>query len=302
MKVLILGCGYTGLRLAQGLLAQQIPVQVTNRTGEAIVSDRPTGKAWATPTAIANLPVPVFAFAYTSKTDNIPLPTSALIGVTHVLSTIAPTKEGVDPVLALALQQLEAANLTWFGYLSTTGVYGDTKGTWVDETSPIQPGNERSQVRAQIESQWLASTLPIHIFRLPGIYGPGRSIFDRIRLGTAHNIHKPGQMFSRIHVDDIVQTLERSMQHPNPPVIYNVADDEPTESSTLLLSATQLMGISPPDPIPYDPSRMSSMAASFWRESRRVANHKIKEELGVQLRYPTYREGLKAIWAAESGE
>ena len=169
----------------------------------------------------------------------------------------------------------------------------------MDETGPVQSENGRSQVRATIESLFLDSTLPTHIFRLPGIYGPGRSIFDRIRAGRARHVHKPGHMFSRIHVDDIVQTLWQSMQSPNPPAIYNVADDEPTESSQLLLAATELMGLTPPAPMPYDPSTMSPMAASFWRESRRVVNQKIKTELGVRLRYPSYREGLRAIWAAE---
>ena len=285
MKVLIFGGGYTGQRMARWLVDRDVEVQLTNRTG----------------TAIAALSVPVFPFAYVDAADYTPLPAAALMGVTHVLTTIAPTQPGVDPVLALARQQLEVAGLEWFGYLSTTGVYGDTQGAWVDETAPLRSDNGRSQVRMTIESLFLEADLPTHIFRLPGIYGPGRSIFDRIRAGRARHIDKPGHMFSRIHVDDIVQTLWQSMQHPNPRSIYNVADDEPSESSQLLLEAAQLMGISPPAPIAYDPSTMSPMAASFWRESRRVTNHKIKAELGVQLRYPSYREGLEAIWGTEQG-
>lgn len=281
MHVLILGCGYTGKRLAQWLIQQGIAVQVTNRAGSPI----------------EGVNSKVFPFQYGESTS--PLPRQALDSVTHVLTTIAPNNQGIDPVIACLMPELQMSKLQWFGYLSTTGVYGDTQGAWVDETSPLQPTNVRSQHRVNIEATFLQSGLPTHIFRLPGIYGPGRSIFDRLRTGTAHHIHKPGHVFSRIHVDDIVQTLCCSMGLPNPGSIYNVADDEPSEPSTLILAVAKLMGIAPPPPEPYESTQLSPMAASFWSECRRVRNAKIKQELGVQLRYPTYREGLQAIWLQE---
>jgi nucleoside-diphosphate-sugar epimerase len=281
MNVLILGCGYTGKRLAQWLIQQGIAVQVTNRSGSAVegVSSK------------------FFPFQYGESTR--PLPHQALDGVTHVLTTIAPDNQGIDAVIACLMPELQMAKLQWFGYLSTTGVYGDTQGAWVDETSPLQPTNVRSQHRVNIEATFLRSGLPTHVFRLPGIYGPSRSIFDRLRSETAHHIYKPGHVFSRIHVDDIVQTLWRSMGLPNPRSIYNVADDEPSEPSTLILAGAKLMGIAPPPAQPYESTQLSPMAASFWSECRRVRNTKIKQELGVQLRYPTYREGLQAIWLQE---
>ncbi|NCJ07840.1 SDR family NAD(P)-dependent oxidoreductase [Synechococcales cyanobacterium C] len=279
MKVLILGGGYTGLRLGRWLAGQGISVCLTNRQGKPL----------------RELALPVFPFAYTPMGDARPLPIEALAGVTHVLSTIPPDAQGVDPVAVSLLDRLQGQKLTWFGYLSTTGIYGDTQGAWVDETAPYNPQNARSQHRVTAETQFLQSSLPTHIFRLPGIYGPGRSIFDRLQAGAVQHVVKPGHVFSRVHVDDIVQTLGRSIQNPQPGTIYNVADDEPTESSVLLIEACRLLGIDPPPPLSFDPEQMSPMAASFWQECRRVSNHKIKTELGVNLCYPTYREGLKAI-------
>lgn len=281
MHILVLGCGYTGKQLAKWLIQQGISVKVTNRTG----------------TPIEGLNGTAFPFQYGES--SCPLPRQALEGVTHVLTTIAPDQQGIDPVIASLMPTLQMAELQWFGYLSTTGVYGDTQGAWVNEASPLQPTNIRSQHRVNIEATFLKSGLPTHIFRLPGIYGPSRSIFDRLRTGTAHHIAKPGHVFSRIHVDDLVQTIWCSMGLPNPGSIYNVADDEPTEPSTLILAGAKLMGIEPPPAQPYESTQLSPMAASFWSECRRVCNIKIKQELGVQLRYPTYREGLKAIWMQE---
>ncbi len=278
MKVLILGSGYTGQRLAYWLLERQISVLLTTRTGSPI----------------PGLGAQSYAFAYGEKTQV--LAAEVLEGVTHILSCIPPAKDGVDPVVALLLHTLQSLDLQWFGYLSTTGVYGDSQGAWVDETSELKPSNLRSQHRVNIESKFLSSTVPAHIFRLPGIYGPGRSIFERLQSGKAKHIHKPGHVFSRIHVDDIVQTVGTSMLKPNPGNIYNVADDEPTEPSCLILEAHRLMEITPPPVVPFEPSQMSPMAASFWNECRRVRNQKIKTDLGIKLLYPTYREGLQAIW------
>jgi nucleoside-diphosphate-sugar epimerase len=275
MKVLILGCGYTGSRLARLLLDQEIPVCLTTRSGE-----RP-----------ASIHAPCFAFS-----DDFPLLSDqALAGVTHILHSIPPDQQGIDPVAAYLLPILEKVHLQWFGYLSTTGVYGDVQGAWVDEQTPTNPQQDRSQHRVAAEQKFLQSALPTHIFRLPGIYGPGRSVFDRLKAGKAQRIARPGHVFSRIHVEDIVGTLWASMNRPNPPSIYNVADDEPTEPENLLVEASKLLGMAPPEAIPFEQVVLSPMAATFWSECRRVSNQKIKTELGVVLHYPTYREGLRAM-------
>nr|WP_323368514.1 SDR family NAD(P)-dependent oxidoreductase [Synechococcus elongatus] len=215
MKVLILGGGYTGQRLAQLLTEQGIPVLATTRSGQ-----------WP-------LNSPCLTFDASATPPLLPDP-EVLAGVTHVLSTIPPLSDGRDPVLATLLPTLQQLPLQWCGYLSTTGVYGDTQGAWVDEESPLQSTNRRSQQRIAIEAQWLASGLPAHIFRLPGIYGPGRSSFDRLRRGDNQRLLKPGHVFCRIHVDDITAALWASMQHPNPGRIYNVSDDCPCEPALLL--------------------------------------------------------------------
>lgn len=283
MKVLILGCGYTGSRLANFLLSQGILVAVTTRQGSLP----------------QHVHAPCYAFRYEATGESTLLPPEALESVTHVLSSIPPSREGIDPVVACLIPALEQAQSNWFGYLSTTGVYGDTQGAWVDETAPVNPQTARSHHRVETESAFLNSKLPSHIFRLPGIYGPSRSILDRLRAGTAKRIDNPGHVFSRIHLDDIVATLWASMQQPNPKAIYNISDDEPTEPSNLVVEAAHLLGISPPEPISLDRATMSPMGASFWSECRRVSNQKIKAELGVVLKYPTYREGLRAILHAE---
>lgn len=280
MKLLILGCGYTGSYLARLALRHNIAVVITTRSGQAL----------------DGLEIPCFAFCGgPSEQSPTPLNPAALSGVTHVLSSIPPDEQGVDPVMTALLPTLEQAGLVWFGYLSTTGVYGDTQGTWVDEGTPVNPQNLRSQHRVAAEQAFLQAQLPAHIFRLPGIYGLGRSIFERLQTGKTRRIERPGHVFCRIHVEDIVQTLWTSMQQPNPGSIYNVSDDEPTEPSHLILEAAHLLGVEPPEAIPFEDAEMTPMSASFWRESRRVKNEKIKTELGVVLKYPTYREGLRAI-------
>ncbi len=284
IKVLILGCGYTGTRLAHLLLEHGVAVNVTTRKG----------------LPLPEVDAPCYRFPELTTAAGSPLLPEALAGVTHVLSTIPPDDQGADPVVTHLMPLLEAARLEWFGYLSTTGVYGDVQGTWVDETTPVNPQNARSQNRISAETAFLNSALPTHIFRLPGIYGLGRSTFDRLRTGKARRIDRPGHVFCRIHVDDIAQTLWASIQHPQPGSIYNVSDDEPTEPSNLIVEAAYLLGIAPPEPIPSDQVEMSPMSASFWRESRRVSNRKIKTELGITLQYPTYREGLRAILQSET--
>jgi nucleoside-diphosphate-sugar epimerase len=219
---------------------------------------------------------------------------------THILVSIPPDEEG-DPVLARHAEALgRASRLRWIGYLSTTGVYGDRQGGWVDETSDLAPVNARSARRVDAERAWIATGHPVHIFRLAGIYGPGRSAFDRLRAGRAQRIVKPGQVFSRIHRDDIAQILRASMAHPRPGAIYNLADDEPAPPQDIIAHAARLLGLPCPPAIPFETADLSPMARSFYAESKRVSNARIKQEFGIVLRYPDYRTGLDAILAAET--
>ena len=224
----------------------------------------------------------------------------ALARATHILCSAAPDANG-DPFLLVARDQIAASAAQWVGYLSTTGVYGDHQGAWVDEDTPLNPGSARAVQRVLAERQWQATELPVHIFRLAGIYGPGRGPFEKVRDGTARRILKPGQVFSRIHVADIAQVLLASMDHPNPGAVYNVCDDDPAPPEDVLSYAAALLGLPEPPGIPYDQAEMTPMARSFYAESKRVRNDRIKTTLGVQLRYPTYRDGLAALLAAEQG-
>ena len=228
-----------------------------------------------------------------------------LASVTDILVSIPPDAGG-DPVLrqfAPILRTLPC--LRWLGYLSTTGVYGDTGGALVDETAPLRPTSRRGEQRVRAERQWLdeaeAHGLPVHVFRLAGIYGPGRSALDQVRAGTARRVDRPNHLFSRIHVADIARVLRASMARPDPGRIYNVCDDEAAAPSDVIAHACALLGVAPPALVPFATAAasMSPMALSFWRDNRRVDNRRIKRELGVSLGYPTYREGLRAILDAE---
>jgi nucleoside-diphosphate-sugar epimerase len=202
-------------------------------------------------------------------------------------------------VLAALGPALAAHPWRWVGYLSTTGVYGDTGGAWVDEAAPLRAGQERGRARIAAEAAWRATGLPVHIFRLAGIYGPGRGPFEKVRDGTARRIVKPGQYFSRIHVDDIAQVLAASIARPDPGAVYNVCDDAPVAPEEVLLHAADLLGLPPPPEVAYAEAEMTPMARSFYAESRRVRNDRIKRDLGVRLHFPDYRAGLAAILAAE---
>jgi nucleoside-diphosphate-sugar epimerase len=225
-----------------------------------------------------------------------------LEGVTHLLISIPPDAEG-DPVLRAAGESLarRAQQFTWVGYLSTTGVYGDHGGASVDENTPVQPGPGRSTWRTQAEAQWRAlhinHGLPLHIFRLAGIYGPGRNALVNALAGTARRIDAPGQLFSRIHVEDIATVLQASIAKPNPGAIYNVCDDEPAAGADVTAYACALAGVPAPPLTALADAELSPMARSFYRDDRRVRNDRIKRELGVRLAYPGYREGLAALWA-----
>lgn len=220
----------------------------------------------------------------------------ALARATHVLSSVAPDDAG-DPILRDHMAELAAARPEWAGYLSTTAVYGDHDGGWVDEATPLTPATLRGQARVGAEAAWSALGLPLHIFRLAGIYGPGRGPFEKVRDGTARRIIKAGQVFSRIHVDDIAQVLEASIRHPNPGAVYNVCDDDPAPPEDVIGHAADLLNLPLPPAIPYEQAEMTPMARSFYAESKRVRNDRIKDELGVRLLYPTYRDGLAALLA-----
>jgi nucleoside-diphosphate-sugar epimerase len=191
------------------------------------------------------------------------------------------------------------STLAWIGYLSTVGVYGNAAGAIVDETAELHPNNERTRARVVAESGWLAlgetTGRPVQVFRLAGIYGPGRSALDKLRAGTARRIVKPGQVFNRIHVEDIASVLEASIARPRAGAIYNVADDEPAPPEDVIAYGAELLGIEPPPEIPFEDADLTPMARSFYGDSRRISNARIKSELGVTLAYPNYREGLRAL-------
>ncbi len=265
------GLGFTGQALARRLRKQGWTVSGTSRAGgdDTLAFD-----------------------------GSAPLPASAFDGVTHLLISAPPGVQG-DPVLNHHADDLarRAMQFQWAGYLSTTGVYGDRQGDWVDETSPLEPSTERGHRRLAAETRWQSLGLPLHIFRLAGIYGPGRNQLVSILDGTAKRIVKPGQIFSRIHVEDIAGVLEASIASPHPGRAYNVCDDEPCPPQEVVAFAAALLQRQAPPEIAFADADLSPMAKSFYAESKRVSNQRMKEELGYKLLYPTYREGLTALLA-----
>lgn len=233
---------------------------------------------------------------------------NAVNGATHILTSVPPGPDG-DPVLAVYQNTLGATTPQWLGYLSTTGPYGDHGGAWIDETTPTRPSGLRGRRRLETEQAWqsLASApgapgaqrLPLHIFRLPGLYGPGRSALERMRDGTARRIVKEGQVFSRIHIDDLATILAASMAQPQAGALYNIADDLPAPPQDVITFAAQLLNMTPPPLIAFEDADLSPMARSFYADSKRISNRLIKSELGIILDYPTYREGLSAILATQ---
>ena len=218
----------------------------------------------------------------------------------HLLISAGPDAGG-DPILTRFRDRIAdmAPRLEWAGYLSTTGVYGDHEGGWVDEATPLTPSTRRGQMRVEAEGDWRSVPgLPLHIFRLAGIYGPGRGPFEKVRQGTARRIIKPGQVFSRIHVEDIAQVLEASIKRPDPGAIYNLCDDNPAPPQDVIGHAAKLLGLPLPPEVDFETAEMSPMARSFYAESKRVSNDRIKDELGVNLIYPDYRRGLEALLRA----
>ncbi|MEM7670652.1 MAG: SDR family oxidoreductase [Pseudomonadota bacterium] len=277
--LLSIGHGYSARELAKRLLTGGWRVIGTTRSEDKAKSIRATGaEAVIWPGA-----------------DLSPL----LAEASHLLLSAGPQEDG-DPVLAALGGTLPANSITWAGYLSTTGVYGDRSGGWVDETSECTPATRRGQWRLAAEREWAATGLPLHIFRLAGIYGPGRGPFAKVRSGTARRIIKPGQIFSRTHVDDIASILEASISSPRPGAVYNVCDNEAAPPEDVIAHAAELLGLPVPDAVAFEDADMSPMARSFYAESKRVSNRRTLDELGVSLRYPTYREGLAALLSAET--
>ena len=288
-RLFCFGMGYTARTLARALSAEGWQIAGTSRSAGSQGSFSEEGIALAVFDGTAPL------------VDAGP----TLAGTTHVLISIPPGAAG-DPVLAHHAADIAALDgLRWAGYLSTTGVYGDHGGAWVDETTALAPTSERSRRRVVAEQDWLAlwreRGVPVHIFRLAGIYGPGRSVLDSLRAGTAKRIDKPGQVFSRIHVDDIVQALQASMAQPDPGAVYNLCDDDPAPPADVVEFAAELLEVEPPPLLPFAEAQLSPMAESFYRDSKRVRNERIKAELGIRLKYPDYKSGFRAILAIESG-
>jgi nucleoside-diphosphate-sugar epimerase len=273
-RLFIFGLGYSGGEIARQAKAAGWSVAGTVRSGDK-----------AQQLAAEGIETHLFDGAAA-------LPAGAIDRMTHVLCTIAPGTTG-DPALGRCAPLLHVAR--WLGYLSTTGVYGDHGGGWVDEATPPNPGQPRSVERLAAERAWQA--LGATVFRLPGIYGPGRSAIDQVKAGTARRIDKPGQVFSRIHVEDIATTVLAAVARPSPGAIYNVTDDLAAPTADVIAYACELLAVPAPPLVPWAEiaPTLSAMARSFYAENRRVRNDRIKGELGVSLRYPTYREGLRAI-------
>ena len=222
---------------------------------------------------------------------------SVIKEATLVLSSVAPKNDN-DPVIQMYGEDLKenSSQIKWAGYLSTIGVYGDTKGEWVNENSPLKPSTNRGIARVNAEKKWLKNNfLPSHIFRLGGIYGPNRGPFQKVLQGKAVKIIKPGQVFSRMHILDIVQTLLASISQPKPHSIYNLCDDNPAPPQDVLSYAAKLLSVDQPPTVRFEDADLSEMARSFYAENKRVSNQLIKSELGVDLSYPDYKVGLESL-------
>lgn len=283
MKMLVLGHGYSAGFLTPLLLAEGWTVTGTTRAAPDRVA-----AAGARPLLWPG--------------DEIRL-RAEIAQADGILISAAP-EQGGDPALASFGEALARARPRWLGYLSTTGVYGDHDGGWVDETTPLTASTTRGQQRISAEAGWqkLAAdhALPLHIFRLAGIYGPGRGPFAKVRAGTARRILKPGQVFSRIHAEDIAQVLLASIRAPRPGAIYNICDDDPAPPEDVIAHAAELLGLPLPPAEDYATAHMTPMARSFYAENKRVSNALIKDELQIRLRYPDYRSGLQAMLGTEN--
>lgn len=282
-RMFCLGFGYCAQALAKRLESKGWTVSGTARTAERV--SRLAAQGFDTIRYDGTRPSPEVA--------------EALRVATHLLLSAPPSQAG-DPLLLHHARDIEAASsLEWIGYLSTVGVYGNHDGAWIAEDASLNATRKRGRWRVEAERSWLAfgeiTVKTVQVFRLAGIYGPGRSAIDKLKSGQARRIIKPGQVFNRIHVEDIASVLEASIANPYPGAIYNVSDDEPAPPQDLVAYGASLLGIDPPPEVPFGEAEMSDMARSFYGENKRVSNDRIKQELGVELAYPSYREGLNAV-------
>lgn len=262
-RILIFGMGYTASRLADRLRALGCEVIGTRREAQD------------------------GALAFDDRRSVL----AALESATHVLSSVPPASDDSEPVLAQYGEAIETASLQWCGYLSATGVYGDVDGAWVDESAPT--GSGRRKARSAADQRWQQLRGDMHVFRLPGIYGPGRSPLTRVRSGKARRVNMPGQIFSRIHVDDIVSAVIASFD--GPAGVYNIADDLPAPQHEVIAYAARLLGMDVPPLLSLEDANLSQAALGFYEENRRIANGKAKRLLGWQPRYPDYKTGLQSL-------
>ena len=281
-RLLSVGLGYSAERVAERLAAEGWRVAGTSRSVAGAERIRRLGYE---------------AVAFDGSAAS-PALAEALASATHLLVSAAPDVHG-DPLLRWHSEDIARAQcLGWIGYLSTVGVYGDHGGAWVDETTPPTPISERGQRRVEAERAWLAldsATRAVQVFRLAGIYGPGQNQVEAVKRGEARRIIKPGQVFNRIHVDDIAGAVIAGIGTPTARGVFNIADDLPAPPEDVIVYAASLLGVAPPPFIPFSEAEMSPMARSFYSEVKRVANARAKRELGWRLVHPTYREGLAAL-------
>ncbi|MBI1273060.1 MAG: SDR family NAD(P)-dependent oxidoreductase [Alphaproteobacteria bacterium] len=284
-RIFIFGLGYTALALAGQLRSYGWDVAGTTRR-ESKLRD------------LERLGIEGYLFDRGQGIRALP---ATLAGADYILHSIPPDRFG-DPVFDIHDCDIvgHAPQMKWFGYLSSTGIYGDRQGGWVDEQTPPAPGGENGRARLEAENRWRGLQeygVPVHTFRIAGIYGPGRNALENLQRGTATRIDKPGHIFNRIHVEDIVQVLCASMNRPEPGAIYNLADDQPAPGHEMVAYAAELLGMEPPPLVPLAEAEaaMSPMARGFYAESRKVRNDRIKQALHIKLKYPTYREGLQAL-------
>tara|TARA_Y100001978_G_C23672965_1_gene424846 strand:- start:315 stop:1211 length:897 start_codon:yes stop_codon:yes gene_type:complete len=274
-KILIFGAGFSGKHIAEAM---------RNAGFEAFTSSRSCrNDKWS--------------FFYDSTNDELP-PDKLFENVSHILSCIPPNKDGTDPLLSKLENKLLKLDLEWAGYLSTTGVYGNTHGAWVCENDPVNPIQERSKRRLLCEEKWTKTNLPTQIFRLPGIYGPGRSTLDSILRNNIKVIFKKDQVFSRVHVADIANAIIYLLQNQNNlefSKIVNIADDSPSSQIEVIKYSYQLLGMQMPEQIDFEEAKynLSPIALSFWEENRRVSNSLLCKELGYKLIHKDYKSGLK---------
>lgn len=284
-RVILFGYGYCARRFARRLRAGGAEVAATARRPEAAAAAERDG---------------VRPLVWTAEGVD----RDAILSADAALVSTPPGADGCPGFAAASAALAERAPaLRWVGYLSSNGVYGDHGGAVVDEDFELRAQSPRALARVRAEAQWAAHgaewAYPLVIFRLPGIYGPGRSALDAVREGRAQRVFKPGQVFNRMHVDDIAEALTLSLKRPEAGELFNLADDEPAPPEAVVAFACELLGRPPPPLVPFEEAVLSDMARSFYEDSKRVSNARMKSALGVRLRYPTYREGLRAILAEE---